>query len=319
LGAHYTSKEDILLIVEPVLIAPLRRRWAEVKAEAETLAARRDQARSRSARTQRQNELSNLLLGFADELRQVRVLDPACGSGNFLYVALKQLLDLWKEASVLGGKLGLSLLSPNVAPSPAQLYGIEINAYAHELAQATVWIGYIQWLRENGFGDPPEPILKPLHNIVQMDAILTYDEAGRPVEPEWPEAEVVIGNPPFLGVSKMWSELGQKYKNDLFGLYDDRLPASDLVCYWFEKTRAVIEIGKSKRAGLLATQGIRGGANRTVLERIKSSGDIFWAQSDRNWVLDGAMVHVSMVGFDDGTEQLRELDGQPVSVIHPNH
>lgn len=317
LGAHYTGKEDILLIVEPVLMAPLRRRWEEVKAQAVELAERRDQAKSRSARTQRQNELSSLLLGFAAELAQVRVLDPACGSGNFLYVALKQLLDLWKELSVLGGKLGLPLLTPNVAPSPAQLYGIELNAYAHELAQATVWIGYIQWLRENGFGDPPEPILKPLHNIIQMDAILAYDDAGRPVEPAWPEADVVIGNPPFLGGGKLRAELGNDYTETIFQLYGHRIPNfSDLVCYWFERTRALIETGKLKRAGLLATNSIRGGANRKVLERIKESGDIFMAWSDRPWVLEGAAVRVSMVGFDDNSQTEPYLDGQPVNSIN---
>ena len=144
-----------------------------------------------------------------------------------------------------------------MAPSPAQLYGIEINAYAHELAQATVWIGYIQWLRENGFGDPPEPILKPLHNIVQMDAILAYDEAGRPVEPEWPEAEVEIGNPPFLGGSKVRGELGDKYANALFSMYDDRIPAlADLVCYWFEKARKLIETQQLHRVGLLVQSSV---------------------------------------------------------------
>ncbi len=78
----------------------------------------------------------------------------------------------------------------------------------------------------------------------------------------------------------------------------------------------MIETGKTKRAGLLATQGIRGGANRAVLDRIKQSNSIFWAQSDRNWILDGATVHVSMVGFDNGTEQECLLDGHSVSVIN---
>ena len=81
---------------------------------------------------------------------------------------------------------------------------------------------------------------------------------------------------------------------------------ADLVCYWFEKARAQIAAGKAKRVGLLATQAIRGGANRKVLERIKETGDIFWAQSDRDWILDGATVHVSMVGFDDGIQNERE-------------
>jgi hypothetical protein len=298
---------------------PLRRRWAGVKAEAETLAAKRDGAKSAAARTKAGNELTSLLLGFAGELAQVKVLDPACGSGNFLYMALKQLLDLWKEVSTLAGQLGLTLFSPTFAPSPAQLYGIELNAYAHELAQATVWIGYIQWLRDNGFGHPAEPILKPLHNIVQMDAILAYDENGQPVEPEWPEAEVVIGNPPFLGGGKLRRELGDAYTDTIFKLYGQRIPNfSDLVCYWFERARAYIKAGTVKRAGLLATNSIRGGANRKVLERIKQSGDIFMAHSDRPWVLDGAAVRVSMVGFDDGSEAERTLDGQPTPVINPD-
>ena len=88
-----------------------------------------------------------------------------------------------------------------------QLYGIEINDYAHELAQATVWIGYLQWLHGNGFGFPEEPILKPLDNIKHMDAILAYDADGRPVEPEWQEADVIVGNPPFLGDGKIAGEI----------------------------------------------------------------------------------------------------------------
>jgi len=200
---------------------------------------------------------------------------------------------------------------------PEQLYGIEINEYAHELAQATIWIGYIQWLRENGFGQPSEPILKALDNIHEMDAILAFDEDGNLVEPEWPEADVAIGNPPFLGGSKLRRELGDEYVEKLFTLFGKRIPGtSDLCCYWFEKARAMVESGALKRAGLLATQGIRGGASRTVLERIKKSGDIFWAQSDRNWVLEGAIVHVSMVGFDDGAERHHNLDDLVVQEIH---
>lgn len=317
LGAHYTSKEDILLIVEPVLMAPLRRRWAEVKAEAELKAEAKAKAKDRGQRTRLEHELSRLLTGFAAEIAEVRVLDPASGSGNFLYVALKQLLDLWKEVSVLAGQSGLSLFTPNIGPSPAQLYGIELNPYAHELAQATVWIGYIQWLRDNGFGDPSEPILKPLHNIVQMDAILAYDEQGRPVEPAWPEADVIIGNPPFLGDKKMRSELGSEYVETLRRLYEGRVPGgADLVTYWFERARRLVEEGCTKRVGLLATQSIRVGANRRVLQRVKDTGDFFMAWSDRPWILEGAQVRVSMIGFDNGTQLERFLNGQNVPVIN---
>jgi type II restriction/modification system DNA methylase subunit YeeA len=316
LGAHYTSRDDILLIVEPVLMAPLRRRWVEVKAKAEKLLERPKPGKEAGKKLQ--TALRNLLLGFVDELSHLRVLDPACGSGNFLYVALKLLLDLWKEVSVFGATHGLPHLLPYQV-NPAQLYGIEINVYAHELASVVVWIGYIQWLHDNGFGVPPPPILQRLHNIRHMDAVLAHDAQGNPVEPDWPEVDVIMGNPPFLGGKKMRSDLGNIYVDALFTLYGDRVPReADFVTYWFEKARARVEQNKVSRAGLLATQGIRGGANRRVLERIKETGDIFWAQSDREWILDGAAVHVSMIGFDDGSEKARELDGTAVDAINAN-
>jgi len=316
LGAHYTSREDIQLIVEPVLMRPLRRRWQEVRKRARELAAKWQEADSAGgAKTRARRRLEKLLYGFADEIAATTVLDPACGSGNFLYVALRELLDLEKDVIRFATDLGLPMFFPTVKPE--QLYGIEINEYAHELAQATIWIGYIQWLRENGFGQPSEPILKALDNFHEMDAILAFDEDGNPVEPEWPEADVAIGNPPFLGGKLLRSELGDDYVDRVFALWDGRVAReSDLCCYWFEQARGMIESGRLKRVGLLATQGIRGGANRTVLRRIKETGDIFWAQSDRNWILDGATVHVSMVGFDDGRETERELDGQSVQKIN---
>ncbi|HEX8227926.1 MAG TPA: DNA methyltransferase [Chloroflexia bacterium] len=326
LGAHYTSPDDILLIVEPVLMEPLRRRWEEVKRQAETIIADRDRSADRGYRTRKDNELARLLMDFSAEIAAVKVLDPACGSGNFLYVALKKLLDLENEVSVFATMNGLPRLmhglgqaTDETAVGPAQLYGIEINPYAQQLASVVVWIGYIQWLQDNGYGAPPEPILKPLHNIRLMDAILAYDDQGNPVEPEWPQADVIIGNPPFLGDKKMRAELGDKTVNDLRRLYSGRIPGqSDLVCYWFEKAREMIAMGRTQRAGLLATQGIRGGANRRVLERIKETGDIYWAYSDRNWILEGANVHVSMVGFDGGVEKSKILDGLETTAINPD-
>lgn len=318
LGAHYTSKEDILLIVEPVLMQPLRRKWAEVKAQAQDLARQRREASGRKT-GKLQDQLASLLLGFAAELADIQVLDPACGSGNFLYVALRQLLDLWKEVSVLAFELGLTALAPapGLSPSPEQLHGIEINAYANQLAQATIQIGYIQWLQENGFGFPPEPILKPLDNVRLMDAIMAFDETGQAYEPEWPKADAIIGNPPFLGDKKMLSELGQRYVTDLRSLYLKRVPGgADLVTYWFERSLHMLQAGDAKRVGLLSTNSIRSGANRKVLDHIKQMGDIFMAWSDRPWILDGAAVRVSMVGFDLRVEQERTLNGQPVEQIN---
>lgn len=150
-----------------------------------------------------------------------------------------------------------------------------------------------------------------------MDAVLGHDKNQSLVEPKWPECDVIVGNPPFLGDKKMRDTLGDKYVDDLRQLYKERVPGgSDLVCYWFEKARAMIESGKTGRVGLLATQGIRGGTNRKVLDQIKMSGDIFWGESDRNWILDGANVHVSMIAFDNGSEKQRHLNGNIVSKIN---
>jgi len=268
---------------------------------------------SAAAMKKARGEAGSILHRFLDRLQRVRVLDPACGSGNFLYMALLRLKDLEKEAILYGNDNGLGSFLPMVGPW--QLHGIEINPYAHDLAQMTVWIGWLQWIRVNGFGFPGDPILRPLtDNIRLMDAIVSDNG-----EPEWPAVDFIIGNPPFLGGKMLRREMGDAYVERIFASWRGRVPhEADLCCYWFEKTRAHIAAGKCKRAGLLATQGIRGGANREVLKRIKETGGIFWAESDRPWILDGANVHVSMIGFDDGTEKTHILDGNVAETINSN-
>lgn len=291
LGAHYTDKADILLIVEPVLMAPLRREWEALKTECGMQKAELE-AESEKKRAAGLEKIGRRLRDFADKIAATRVLDPACGSGNFLYVALQLLLDLQHEVINFSDELGLGRFFVSV--SPRQLYGIETNEYAHELAQVTIWIGFIQWMMGHGYGHH-EPVLQTMDNIHHMDAVLAFDAEGQPMEPEWPVADVILGNPPFLGGSKLRRELGDEYVEALWAHYGNRLPnASDLVCYWFEKARTMITNQQVKRAGLLATQAIRMGASRKALERIKETGNIFWAQSDREWVLDGAAVRVSM-------------------------
>ena len=223
---------------------------------------------------------------------------------------------MWHEARVFSAEHGLpTFLEKQVHPS--QLFGLETNIYAQELASVVVWIGYLQWLNQNGIGWPTEPILRKLDNIQHRDAILAHDAKGKPVEPAWPEVDCIIGNPPFLGDKKMRGELGDEYVDELRQLYAGRVPGgADLVTFWFERARAQIEAGKAKRAGLLATNSIRMVGNRPVLERILESGGIFMAWSDRPWILDGAAVRVSIVGFDDGSQKERVLDGQPVTSIH---
>ena len=326
LGAHYTGEDDIILIVEPVLMAPLRKEWEETKLLVSDLAAHRlnlsttGKNENEKKKVIREREkitsaIQDILNGFLNRVGNIKVLDPACGSANFLYVALRLLLDLQNEVLNFSDEMGAG--RPYITVSPAQLYGIETNEYAHELAQMTIQIGYIQWLRDNGYGAPAEPILKQTKNILKMDAILAYDENGKPKEPEWPAADVIIGNPPFLGSRKMRPELGNEYCDALLEIYGDRIEGlPDLVCYWFEKANCQLKDGKTKRAGLLATQAIRGGSNKQVLDHIKESGDIFFAYSDKEWILDGATVHVSMVGFDNGNDKAKELDGFPVEKIN---
>jgi hypothetical protein len=201
---------------------------------------------------------------------------------------------------------------------PETVMGIEINAYAAELARVTIWIGQIQWMVGHGFGRD-NPILRPLDHIETRDALLDLSDPAHPCEAEWPAAEFIVGNPPFLGAKLLRRGLGNDYVETLFGIFGDRLPGmSDLCAYWHEKARAAIATHSSKRAGLLATQGIRGGLGRRALERIKDSGDIFFARSDDPWILSGANVHISFVGQDDGSEIGRELDGQLVDSINAN-
>ncbi len=198
LGAHYTSKQDILLIVEPVVIAPLQARWQAVKAEALALVEAAEKQRKGAAYNKLRAQMEEKLYAWLNELSAVRILDPACGSGNFLYLALRRMLDLWREVYLFSAEHGLPTLLPHQV-HPSQLYGLETNVYAHELASVVVWIGYLQWLNDNGIGWPTEPILRKLDNIQHRDAILAHDAEGKPVEPAWPEAEFIIGNPPFLG------------------------------------------------------------------------------------------------------------------------
>jgi len=315
LGAHYTDRASIMRLIEPVLLAPLRRDLEATQAKVEALLA---EGKTVTARTPSGKIPLAVFNAFLERLRAVRVLDPACGSGNFLYLALLALKDLEREAILWASlTLNIPLQFPQIGPQA--VLGIEVNPYAAELARVVIWIGEIQWMLANGFAYSRDPILRPLNTIEQRDALLDLSDLEGPREALWPGATVIIGNPPFLGGKLMRSSLGDDYVEALFKVYDARVPReADFVCYWHEKARAMVEAGEVSRVGLLATQGIRGGPNRRVLERIKRSGDIFLAWADEPWVLDGAAVHISFVGFDDGTEQERFLDGRPVTSINAN-
>ena len=292
LGAHYTDRDKIILIIEPVIVRPWLAEWETTKAEIAAMLDRADAAKSRAARTRQCGQAERLLRTFLERLGGFTVLDPACGSGNFLYLALHALKDLEHRVQLEAEAMGLQRGFPQIGP--ANVKGIEINAYAAELARVSVWIGEIQWMRRNGFSESRDPILKPLDTIECRDAILTT-EGG---EPDWPQADVVIGNPPFLGYSPMREVLGDDYTESVRRLYKGSVPAfADLVCYWFHKAGELVAEGRIARAGLVATNSIRGGRNRSVLDRIVEHGVIFDAWSDEPWVVDGAAVRVSLVCF----------------------
>ena len=314
LGAHYTDRDKIMLLVEPVVIRPWLTEWDVAKADLAAALDRVEAAKSPAVRTKRLNAAERRYRAFLNRLRAFTVLDPACGSGNFLYLALQALKDLEHRVQLEAEALGFQRAFPEIGP--ANVKGLEINPYAAELARVSVWIGEIQWMRRNGFSESHDPILKPLDTIECRDAILTPDNT----EPDWPEADVVISNPPFLGGKLLITTLGEDYVSKIFTTYAGRVPAeADLVCYWFEKAGQQIAAGKATRAGLVATNSIRGHANRRALQAATETRRIFEAWSDEPWMIDGAAVRVSLVCFsraDDESVSGARLDGQPVDEIY---
>ena len=314
LGAHYTDRDKIMRIIHPVIVRPLFAEWRTAKAGIAKSIGRANSAKSKGVATRKRRQAENALGAFLERLRNFTVLDPACGSGNFLYLAVHALHDLEHQVQLEAEALGLQRSFPSVGP--ANVKGIELNAYAAELARVSVWIGEIQWMRRNGFPGAREPILEPLETIECRDAILTHDGG----EPDWPDADVVIGNPPFLGGKLLISNLGEEYVSAMFRAYEGRVPReADLVCYWFVKAGERLGGKTSKRIGLVATNSIRGGKNRRALERATRDGVIFDAWSDEPWVINGAAVRVSLVCFSEAGSKLApdcRLDGETVDEVH---
>ena len=316
LGAHYTDRDKIMRIIEPVIVRPLLSEWDAEKEKIAGAVAKEDKVRPvrRRRRTGpvRVSASQGLLNVFLKRLQDFTALDPACGSGNFLYLALHALKDIEHRVQLEAEAMGLERSWPAVGP--ANVKGIEVNAYAAELARVSVWIGDIQWMRRNGFQESRDPILKPLETIECRDAILAPDGT----EPDWPEADAVIGNPPFLGGSLMREALGDDYTMNLREVYEGFVPGSaDLVCYWFHKAGRLVADGGIARTGLVATNSIRGGRNRAVLDRIVAGSAIFDAWSDEPWIVDGAAVRVSLVcsGAKDSGLPVR-LDGEEATRIN---
>ena len=359
LGAHYTDPATINRIVEPVVTRPLLQKWELAALDLQALTAKikkHGDAAYRKAHAR--------FVQWLEELRAFRILDPACGSGNFLFMGLKALKDVELLTITRAADLGLDR-EQDLVTGPHNVLGIELNEYAAELARVSIWIGEIQWRIAHGYPPKTNPVLEPLEQIECRDALLEFlvvspvqdgsgqavnnnpgartptaaslsvrpepvegllpDSAGlRQAQPErlvareaaWPRADVVIGNPPFLGDKKMRGELGDAYTETLRKTYAGRVPGgADLVCYWFEKSRAALASQALTAAGLVATNSIRGGANRKVLDAIVRDSRIYEAWSDEPWVNEGAAVRVSLVAFGEAGQPV-QLNGQPSEAIH---
>ncbi|MDR6846817.1 class I SAM-dependent DNA methyltransferase [Sphingomonas sp. BE137] len=318
LGAHYTDRAKIMMIVKPVIIDPLEAEWAAALAQITALvesAPKRSADRLLTPAERRKAEriiaeAQTVHSDFIERLAAFRVLDPACGSGNFLYVALRALKDIEHRANLDAEALGLPRGFPRVGPEC--VLGIELNPYAAELARVSVWIGEIQWMRRNGFDAARNPILRPLKTIQQRDALVNEDGSAT----LWPKCNVIVGNPPFLGAKLMNRKLGRAETAAVRSLYDGRLPGfTDLVCYWFENAREMIERGDAVRAGLVATNSIRKNTNLPVLRRIVATTTVFDAWSEEKWTVDGAAIDVSLICFGHADRNAK-LNGVEVDSIN---
>ncbi|MEX0916117.1 MAG: DNA methyltransferase, partial [Wenzhouxiangellaceae bacterium] len=333
LGAHYTPRTYVERLVMPTIIDPLRDEWKNVQAAA---AALENQGK--------EDKAVDEIRDFHRKLCEIRILDPACGSGNFLYVTLEHMKRL--EGEVLGTLTDLGagqnlLEMQGNTMDPHQFLGLEINPRAAAIAEIVLWIGYLQWhFRTHGHINPPQPVIKAFDNIECRDAVLDYDrmeykteEDGRPVmrwdgktykkspttgedipdetaqlpvevyinprKAEWPKADYVIGNPPFIGASSMRRALGDGYVDALRKTWKEVPESSDFVMYWWNKAADLVRNGDIKQFGLITTNSLRQTFNRRVIERHmneKKPLSLVFAIPDHPWVdgTDGAAVRIAM-------------------------
>ena len=325
IGAHYTDPEKIMLIVEPVIARPLREEAAAVLAQVEAImkpAIAAADTRTGLPRGKTKTDLDKarekaeaVRDAFIDRLTRLRILDPACGSGNFLYLALQVVKDIEYRLILDCETLGLGMVTSRVGPEI--LCGIEINPFAAELARMTIWIGDIQWGIKNGVFHRPEPILRKLDSIECRDALLSKDAKGEWVEAQWPEVDFIIGNPPFLGGNKFKRELTEDGTDNLRSVYSGNVPSTvDLVCYWFYKASKLIRENEIVAFGLIATSAIRAGNNLAFFDRIIDAQAMFEVWDDEPWVLDGANVRVSIICASSSNDGGRHLNGHEVPAIN---
>ena len=350
LGAHYTPRVYVERLVLPTIVEPLREDWKNAQAAALVLAG---EGKLKEAQQQ--------VREFLKHLCEVRVLDPACGSGNFLYVTLEHLKrlegEILNQLDELGDTQGRLDLQ-GVSVDPHQLLGIELNPRAAEIAEMVLWIGYLQWhFRTRGHVMPPQPVLKDFHNIECRDAVLAYDrkeyvtdERGIPItrwdgkttkkhpvtgedvpdetarlpvekyinprKAEWPPADFVIGNPPYLGARTIRLALGDGYLQAIRSVYADLPDHADYVMYWWDRAASLVNAHELRRFGLITTNSIRQEFSRKILAKHFGQSALFalrFCIPDHPWVdsSNGADVRVALT--------VADASGKSGTVLHVVH
>jgi hypothetical protein len=359
LGAHYTPRAYVERLVLPTVVEPLRADWADAEAAA-LLLATEAQALEGKKRDDKLAEARAEIRRFHHQLCTTRVLDPACGSGNFLYVTLEHLKRLEAEVlhrlEALGdtqARLGLE----GETVTPKQLLGIEINERAAALAELVLWIGYLQWqLRTQGSNSVAEPVIHDYRNIQCRDAVLDYDSteplrdaAGglvtrwdgktfkvhpttgeqvpddaalvpqwrymQPRAATWPDADFIVGNPPFIGNKRMREALGDGYAEALRRAWPAVPETVDFVMYWWQHAAELVRNGKARRFGFITTNSVTMVFNRKVIEGQQDATPplhLAFAVPDHPWVdsAHGAAVRVAMTVGDSAAAPGRLLMAQ---------
>jgi len=311
LGAHYTPRAYVERLVIATVIDPMRGEWDVARTTAD-----RQKAEGKS------DAAIKTVQAFHDRLCETRVLDPACGTGNFLYVALELMKRLEGEVleaiNDLGGQEALSLESHTV--DPHQFLGMELNPRAAAIAELVLWIGHLQWHFRNRGVAPSEPILKAFHNIQCMDAVLLWDgyplpkvvdgkEAyPNPRRPKWPDADYIVGNPPFVGGKDIRARMGSSYAEALWKAHGHMNESADFVMYWWDRSAEILLKPKSrlKRFGFVTTNSISQVFQRRVMEphlNAKKPLSLTMAIADHPWTKvtrDSAAVRIAMTVAEAG-------------------
>ncbi|PAX07829.1 class I SAM-dependent DNA methyltransferase [Sphingomonas lenta] len=311
LGAHYTPRAYVERLVDATVIEPLQREWAHVLGTVE-----RERAGDREAAIRAVHD-------FHVKLARTRVLDPACGTGNFLYIALELMKRLEGEVLEvlvdLGGQEALALETETVHPK--NFFGIELNHRAAAVTELVLWLGYIQWQLRNRQAIT-DPVLEELSTIRRGDAVLAHggerfgpDGASLgyadPRRPDWPEADYIVGNPPFIGGKDLRGRLGDEYVTALWKAHPKMGRSADFVMYWWDRAaeRLTEKGGRLKRFGLVTTNSITQEFSRRVIARRmdgRSPIGVVLAIPDHPWTKatrDAAAVRIAMTVVEAGAPE----------------